>query len=152
MHQTGREGAQAEVVDGEERYRRLVENSPIGIFQATPAGRFLTVNPAHARIFGYESPDEEITSVTHIGEEHWADSEKFRQTVEAVLAKGQIIGIETDFVRKDGSVFVGRLHLQAVRNSDGSVACLAGFVEDITDRKRAQEEQEKLRSRLIHTG
>ncbi|MEW6347492.1 MAG: ATP-binding protein [Thermodesulfobacteriota bacterium] len=150
MDETSREKACGELVDCEERYRRLFADAPIGIFQATPDGRLLTVNAAHARIFGYASPEEEIASVGHVGEEHWADPEKFRQTIEAVLAKGHVAAVETNFVRKDGSFLVGNLHLQALRHSDGSVACLAGFVEDVTERKRAEQEQEKLRDRLIH--
>ena len=47
----------------EERYRSIYENAVEGIFQSTPEGRFLSVNPAMARIFGYTSAEEMITSI-----------------------------------------------------------------------------------------
>ena len=44
----------------EEKYQAIFENSPEGIFQSTPEGRFISVNPAMAHIFGYDSPHEMI--------------------------------------------------------------------------------------------
>src|ERR1700752_3321942 len=48
----------------EEKYSKIVENAIDGIFQSTPDGRFLSVNPAMARMYGYGSPEEMLDSIT----------------------------------------------------------------------------------------
>ena len=45
----------------------VFENAPIGFFRSTPRGRFIFVNPALARIYGYDSPQDMIASVKNIG-------------------------------------------------------------------------------------
>ena len=55
------------------------------------------------------------------------------------LKHDRLLSFENQYCRKDGSVFTGNLHMQVVREDDGSVSHLEGFVEDITKRKRAEE-------------
>ena len=71
---TGRNGPKRPCGESEEKFRSIFENTLIGIFQATFEGRFITANPALARIFGYESPDDLISSITDIGQQIYADS------------------------------------------------------------------------------
>src|SRR3970040_1997761 len=63
---TERKRVEEELHQAEEKYRSIFENSMEGIFQSTPQGRFITVNPAFARMLGYESPEELIATVTDI--------------------------------------------------------------------------------------
>ncbi|MBV9849265.1 MAG: PAS domain S-box protein, partial [Armatimonadetes bacterium] len=55
----------------EERYRDVFEDALEGIFQSTPDGRFLSVNPAMARMFGYDTPQEMVAAVTDIQRQFW---------------------------------------------------------------------------------
>src|SRR5215213_8227517 len=57
----------------EEKYRSIFENAVEGIFQTTVDGRFLTANPAMARIFGYESPEELLGSVSNIRDQLYVE-------------------------------------------------------------------------------
>jgi hypothetical protein len=63
----------------EEKYRNIFERSQEGIFQSTPAGRFITVNPALARIWGYESPQEVIENITSIAQQIYVNPEQRKE-------------------------------------------------------------------------
>ena len=55
------------------KYRGIFDNAIFGIFQTTPTGRFLSMNPATARIFGYDSPDEMIATSPDISRQLYVD-------------------------------------------------------------------------------
>jgi two-component system, cell cycle sensor histidine kinase and response regulator CckA len=135
--------------ESEERYRNLYDNAPIGIFQSTVDGRLLRVNHAYARMFGYQSPEDAVTSVKAIATDTWAEPKQLQKMVSTFLANDRAINVETEFGSKGGGTLVGNLYLQVVRNDDGSVRCLEGFVEDVTARKQAEQERECLRSQLL---
>ena len=65
--------------------------------------------------------------------------EKRQQIIEIILKHDRLLNFENQYFRKDASTFTGNLHMQVVRNTDGSVSHLEGFVEDITERKKAEE-------------
>lgn len=125
--------------ESEEKYRKLFQNAPIGIFQSTIEGTFLNVNPYFAQIFGYESPEDVIDSVKDVASQMFCVPENRAQVLEMALKHDRLRSFEIQYCRKDGSAFTGNLHMQVVRQDDGSVGHLEGFVEDITERKRAEE-------------
>lgn len=61
--------------ESEERYRTIFENAVEGIFQATPEGRYLSVNPAWAKMCGFSSPEEMIREVTDIARQLYVNPE-----------------------------------------------------------------------------
>ena len=63
----------ARIAAAEEQYRGIFEHAVEGIFRSSPQGRYLLVNPAMARIFGYDSPEEMVASVTDIRQQFYAD-------------------------------------------------------------------------------
>jgi PAS domain S-box-containing protein len=138
-----RKRAEALVQDSEAKYRDLFENAPIGMFQSTVEGKALNVNKAYARIFGYESPADVIAFVTDPAKQVDVQPELWKKLVDTILKQDRLLNFENHYVRKDGSVFIGNLHLRVARNNDGSVRYLEGFVEDITERKRAKESLEQ---------
>ena len=138
-----RQRAEALVQDSEAKYRDLFENAPIGMFQSTIEGKVLNVNKAYARIFGYESPADVIAFVTDTAKQVDVQPELWKKLVDTILKQDRLLNFENHYVRKDGSVFIGNLHLRVARNNDGSVRYLEGFVEDITERKRAKESLEQ---------
>jgi PAS domain S-box-containing protein len=128
----------------EENYRSIFNNSIDGIFQSTDDGRFITVNPAMARIYGYDSPEDMLQSVNNISTQVYVDAEQ-RQTVLQRLASGErLIGYETLEYRKDKSTFWSSMTAQAVLDENDKVLYYEGSVEDITARKLAEAEREKL--------
>jgi PAS domain S-box-containing protein len=123
----------------EEKYREIFQNSPIAIFQSTREGRFLSVNPALAAMFGYPSPAEMVASVTNIPEQLFVHPEQRSELLRAVLAASVFVRREVDYRRIDGTNIVANLYMRAVRDHEGAILFLEGFVEDITDRKLAYE-------------
>ena len=131
----------------EDRYRRLFEDAVLGIFRCTPE-KIINVNPAFARMFGFDSPEETKRQVNDVAVDLYVDPSRRNEIVRMILdAKGPIRA-ENRYRRKDGSIFTGNLHAWAVRDREGKLLYLEGFVEDITERKRAEEEKERLEAQL----
>ncbi len=78
----------------EKKFRDIFENSVEGIFQATPDGRFLSANPALARIFGYDSPEELIENVADIGKQLNVDPELRKEYLRQLYTEGYCRNLE----------------------------------------------------------
>jgi PAS domain S-box-containing protein len=128
----------------EENYRSIFNNSIDGIFQSTDDGRFITVNPAMARIYGYDSPEDMLRTVNDIGAQIYVDAEQRRDVRQRLASGEKLIGHETLEYRKDGSTFWSSMTAQAVMDGDGKVLYYEGTVEDVSPRKQAEMEREKL--------
>ncbi len=126
-----------------ERFRDIFENSPIGIYQTTPEGRFLTANPAFIRMLGYTS-FEQLAQHNLNSDDYFPDYPRtaFRQRVES---EGRIIGLEATWTRKDGSRLIVRESARTVCDAEGHVLYYEGTAEDIT----AWVQGEKERARLL---
>lgn len=122
----------------EERYRRLFEDAVLGIFRSSLDGKNIEVNPAHARMFGYESPEEELSLTANIAHTLYADANQFSRNLEKTLSSPTPIRSEVLCRRKDGSLFNGILHAWKVRDASGNPLYIEGFIEDITHRKQTE--------------
>jgi PAS domain S-box-containing protein/putative nucleotidyltransferase with HDIG domain len=135
----------------EERYRNIFDHAVEGIFQSTPEGRFIQVNPAYARIFGYDSPEEMIASITDIGRQVYVDPEERRQALEILSRDGLLHDFGCRARRKDGTVIWISIDSRYGKTPEGT-PCYEGFVSDISTRKKAEEairESERHLSELI---
>lgn len=117
----------------------IFQNSPIAIFQSTKEGSFMRVNPALARMFGYLTPDEVLSSVTDIHHQLLVYPELRDELIDGVLAANNFIWREIEYRRKDGTQFLGNMCMRAARDRDGRLQFFEGFVEDITDRMLVYE-------------
>ncbi|MCX8109691.1 MAG: PAS domain S-box protein [Syntrophorhabdaceae bacterium] len=131
----------------EERFYSIFDNAVEGIFLTTPEGRFIKVNPAMARIHGFSSPEEMVTTITNIGEQIYVHPEE-RERYRAILVeKGVVKGFEAQVYKKDGTIIWTSTSARAIRDESGNVINFEGFVEDITERKKAEillkEEKDK---------
>jgi len=150
-----RKQAEMALQQSEEKYRSIFENSPEGIYQSTPEGRFISVNPALAHIYGYDSPEEMMAAIVDIGSQLYVYTEE-RIRYKNILEKfGTVLNFETQSPKKNGEVMWVSLNAREKRNADGDIACYDGFVKDITSRKMAEidleETAEKLRKSLMNT-
>ena len=124
-----------------EKYRSIFDNAVEGIFQSTPEGRFLMVNPTIAEILGFKSPEETLRGISDIEHELYVNPEDRAEFKRLMGAQGGVVrGFETRIYRKDRSVIWISLSAQAVCDKDGSVAWYEGTIEDITVRKQRERE------------
>jgi PAS domain S-box-containing protein len=137
---TDRKRSEEALRKAEEKYRSIFENAVEGIFQSTPEGRFISVNPALARILAYASPEELIASRTDIEAQHYVDP-NCRMELQRMLAeKGVVQGFESEIFRKDMSKIWCLENIRAICDESGAVAYYEGSIEDITERKHLEEQ------------
>jgi len=134
----------------EDRYRRLFEDAVLGIFRSTMDGKFIDANPAFARIYGFDSPEQVKSEIKDIAVDLYVDPSRRNEILRMILESQGPIHTEVLNKRKDGSTFTGSLHVWMVRGGggDGTQSYLEGFIEDITERKHAEQEKERLEAQL----
>ena len=123
----------------EERFRNIFENATEGIYQTTPEGRYLNVNPAFARMFGYSSPQEMIDSVSNIGQQLYVNPKDREEMVRKLREHGRVEGYEVQVYRKDRSKFWISINIHTVRDEAGSIKYFEGTNQDITERRQTEE-------------
>lgn len=152
---TGRKQAEVLLKQSEEKFRLFFENVVEGIFQTEPEGSFISVNPAMARIHGFGSPEEMTGYITNIGEQLYVDPEDRERYRMILQESGAVKDFEAQVYRKDGRIIWTSVNSRAVRDADGNILRFEGTAEDITDRKKYEEElkrsAQKLRKNLAGT-
>jgi two-component system NtrC family sensor kinase len=121
----------------EEKYRTLVSNVQEGVFISNPQGRFLDFNDALMRILGFEERDELLNAEIPSMFVNPADRERLKKLLQD---HGAVADFEYEVRRKDGEVRVMMESSIAIRDAAGNLTALQGFLLDITDRKRAEQE------------
>jgi two-component system, cell cycle sensor histidine kinase and response regulator CckA len=139
---TMRRRAEKAQLEAEERFRSLFENATEGIFQTTTDGRYLSVNPALARMCGFPSPAEMILSVQDLGQELYADPKVRDQFKRLIEANGSVKDFEYEVRRKDGAKIWISENAHVVRDGDGEILSYEGMIEDITARRRSELERQ----------
>jgi PAS domain S-box-containing protein len=124
----------------EEKYRSIFENAQEGIFRSTPERRFVMANQSMARILGYDSPEDLIAGITDIPRQLYVDTDNRTKIVGMMKRQGLARSNEVRFYRKDGSIIWVSMTIMPTHDEKGQVMYYEGIVEDITDRKRADEE------------
>ena len=134
--------------ENEEKYRSIFDNAIEGIFQTTPEGRFLAVNPAMARIHGFASPEEMIADITDIGKQLYVNPEDREKYLGYLNENGEVNSFEAQIYRTDGSIIWTSASTRAIDDAAGNISRFEGTAVDITNRKRAGEEKQSLQERL----
>src|SRR5918993_1686417 len=129
----------------EEKYRSIFENAIEGIFQSTVDGRFLTANPAMARMLGYESPDELLGAISNIRNQLYVEPGRREEFYQLALRDGVVSGFEVQMYRKDGDLVWVSANARAIYDDGGDISGYEGTVENITGRKRAEEALREIR-------
>nr|WP_256380680.1 PAS domain S-box protein [Pleurocapsa sp. PCC 7319] len=127
----------------EENYRSIFENALEGIFQSSPQGYYVSVNPSLAKIYGYDSPQELLESVTDISEQVYVDPEKRAEFRRLMTKEGKAKDFEYRCYCKDGSIIWTQIDARVVQDDRGQVLYYEGIVQDISDRKRREAELRK---------
>jgi diguanylate cyclase (GGDEF)-like protein/PAS domain S-box-containing protein len=122
----------------EEKYRAIFEDAVVGIFRSTPGGRYIEVNPAMARMLGYDSAGELVANITDISRQVYVDPNRREELKRLLREQGTVKHFEYAIYRKDGSKLWFSENIRAI-SEDGVVVAYEGTNEDITDRKVAEE-------------
>ena len=123
--------------ESEEKYRELMENAVMGVYQVTKEGKFILVNQRMADIFGHASSQAFYRDVDNIAK-LYAHPEERPKILKEIDDKGFVTGKEVRFRRKDEKSLWIRLNTRVTTNSDG-VIIYEGLMEDITERKRTEK-------------
>ena len=126
----------------EEKFRSLFENAVEGIFQTSPEGRFLSVNPALARMCGYGAPSEMVECEQRLAEKGYVDPNRREEFKRLIEERGTVERFEYQAWRKDGAKIWISENSRAVRDAKGKIVCYEGTVEDITELKRSELERQ----------
>lgn len=123
----------------EGKYKSIFANAPVGIFQSTPEGTYLSVNTTMAAMFGFASTDEMIRHYSDIATQMYADPDDRKQLIAEGLERGVVVARDCRLLRRDNSSFWGRIRGRLVRDTEGRVHYLEGFIEDVTTSRNAHE-------------
>src|ERR687896_1718208 len=134
----------------EEKYRSIFENAVEGIFQTTVDGRFLTANPAMARMLGYESPEELLGAISNIRDQLYVEPGRREEFYRLALRDGIVSGFEVQMYRKDGGTVWVSANARAIHEEGEGLSGYEGTVENITERKRAEEALHEIREAERH--
>ena len=135
---TKRRKVEEDLREAEQRFRSIFEETIVGVFQGTPSGRYLSVNPAMARIFGYESPEEMVRTVTDVSQTY-VEPKKYMELILLLDRMGAVRNFECQVYRKDRSQIWLSLNAHAVRK-DGVLVRYDGMIEDTTERKALHQQ------------
>jgi PAS domain S-box-containing protein len=148
---TERIRAEHELREAEQKYRSIFENALEGIFRAGMDGRLISANPAMARIFGYGSAQEMIDEVRDMERQLYMDPQDQVEVLRLMRRQGYVAGYEALFRCKDGRVIWGSQHVRPVYGRDGELLYTEGIFQDITDRRKAEEENRRLQQQLMQS-
>jgi len=138
----------AQVVQEQEKLKAIFDNSPEGIFQTDAVGRYLTANPALARIYGYASPKELMEQLTDIQAQLYVEPNR-RSEFQKLMGQHKVLrDFESEIKCKDGaSKWISETACR-VNMPDGSLQHYQGFVVEITAQKKAQKERDLMEVHL----
>lgn len=148
---TERQQALESLQKAEYQYRSLFENAIEGIFQTTWDGHYINVNPALAKIYGYHSPQDMMAQLTDISHQLYVDPGRRPEFIRQLQESDSITNFESQVYRADHQIIWISEKARAVRDSLGQLLYYEGMVEDITERKQAEENlrQQAERQRLM---
>ncbi len=122
----------------------MLNNAPIGIYTSTPEGRYLSVNPALAKMHGYLSPAEMVAAITDIATQIYVDPQDRESFIGILETQGEVINHVCRLRRKDGTIVWVSRNARVVRNGDGLVVAYQGFATDVSESRQTEREKEEV--------
>jgi PAS domain S-box-containing protein len=141
--------ARRALADSEARFRATFENAAVGVALVGIEGSILRANNSFARMLGYSA--EELGTKTFQDLTHPDDvATNLSVLNKTLVGEAESYCIEKRYIRKDGGIVWASLAVGCVRKTDGSVDYFVSVVQDITERKRVEEQQRTLLAELDH--
>jgi len=132
------------LLKSEKKYRNIFENSIEGIFQSTPEGSFISVNPAFASMLGYDSAEELIGLINDIETQIYSDPADRHQYTKMLHRKGKAEKVEFRFKKKDGSNIWVSLSTHVVYGQNNKIVMYEGFASNIDQRKKLEAQLQQV--------
>ncbi len=129
--------AEVALIANEERFRSFVENANVGIYRSTPEGRIVLANPALLKIMGYGSFEE--MALHNLETDSYEPSYPRKTFREGLEREGLLKGWEATWTRRDGVKIFVRESASVIRGPGGGILYYDGTIEDISERKKAEE-------------
>ena len=144
---TERKRAEEALRVSEEKYRTLVESSTDAILMMDKERNVVTCNQAFPNLFGYKKREIEGKSIRMI---HQSDDsfDSFRQITYPAIEKAGFFRTEWEFMHKDGTIIPVETITSTIRSPDGSITGYNAIIRDITERKEAEQQEQKLEAQL----
>lgn len=131
--------AKKAIIEAEEKYKDMFDHAVNGIYQSTPEGKFISVNPALAQILGYESVEDVTKSVHSIAAQIYVRPEERAIYKNRIDHTGQVMGYETQMYKKDGTKIWVVENARAVMGEDGYLKYYEGSLWDVTERRESEK-------------
>jgi signal transduction histidine kinase len=169
-----RKRTEVALLESGERFRSLFENVRIGLYRCTADGRVLMGNPTFFRMLGCDAPElmyaklrgglsanllktldngtsEDLATINldEVSDGVSANGRPFKNLLEE---EGEVVGLERCWKQIDGNVIHVCESARAIRNAEGGLVYYEGTVEDITERKKAEAELEKMHKELLEVS
>jgi PAS domain S-box-containing protein len=116
-----------------DQFRGFFEHAPVGMFQTTLDGTYLNANPALARLYGYDSPQELIASLTRISSQLYVDPTRRDEFKQLLLSQEAVFNFESQIYRKDGQTIWITEDARVIRDAQGQITGFEGTVRELTE-------------------
>jgi diguanylate cyclase (GGDEF)-like protein/PAS domain S-box-containing protein len=124
----------------EKKYREIFENVMEGIFQCSPTGYYINVNPAFVHIFGYDSAEQIYAEITDIKQQMYVNPQCYVKFESRLQTHSNVQGFEHQAHCRNGSIIWVKETVHVVYDNEGKIHHYEGIIEDITKRKQAEEQ------------
>jgi PAS domain S-box-containing protein len=135
---TKRSQAEEALKESEERFRSIYENSTVGIYRTTPDGQILLANPNLIKLLGYSSFKE--LADRNLEEDGFEPFYERTHFMDIMKREGEVKGLESAWTRMDGTTIFVSESARAINDKEGKIIYYDGIIEDITLRKKAEQE------------
>jgi PAS domain S-box-containing protein len=140
--------AQAALEKSQQRYRQRFDHSPLGVYQTTIDGRFLDMNAAMAKMLGHESPKIALESFTDFSTQLYVNPADLADVIAELHQHGFVKDYECQLKKINGNIFWVSMSARLNPGDGPGVMVIDGIAQDITERKRAEDEVRKNHDRL----
>ncbi|HEY8102052.1 MAG TPA: response regulator [Burkholderiaceae bacterium] len=131
--------AQELLRQGEQKFRSIFDNATEGIFQVTPTGQLLVANPSLALMLGYDSPEELAANIQNLVADMFVHVEQINEFFEQMNTWGSVEDFELEAYRKDKTIINLSINSHVVHDEKKNAVYFEGMIEDISEKRRAQE-------------
>jgi PAS domain S-box-containing protein/putative nucleotidyltransferase with HDIG domain len=137
---TGRNRAQEALRVAEEKYRNIFEHAVEAITQTTPEGKYISANPATARMLGYDSPEDLIASLSDLDRQFYVEPGRRDEFMKLMRQHGAVSNFESEVYRKDGSRIWISEDSHAIYDEHGNLLYYEGTGQDVTERRQSEKQ------------